>query len=221
MQVMLIGGGKLIYHLAKNLISKGYFIVIVNKDIDHTRELARNLKATVVCGEASDPDVLEDAGAYKTDILVALTQKDHDNLFICQMGKEYFGIKRTTALVNNPENEELFKKLGVDSIFNTTHLLSSIIEQNVLVEEDISNLLTLEGGKLSVTQYIIPEGAPTIGKTLKEIDLPLDIVLGGIIRDGDIIIPRGSTKIQPGDKILIISLPEEQALAIRVLGGED
>ncbi len=219
MQVMLIGGGKLIYHLAKNHISKGYFIVIVNKDRDHTRELARNLKATVVCGEASDPDILEDAGAYKTDILVALTQKDHDNLFICKMGKQYFGIKRTTALVNNPENEELFRKLGVDSIFNTTQLLSSIIEQNVMVE-DISNLLTLEGGKLSVTQYIIPEGAPTIGRTLKEINLPLDIVLGGIIRDGDIIIPRGSTKIRPGDKILVISLPEEQAMAIRVLGGE-
>lgn len=124
MQVMLIGGGKLIYHLAKNLISKGYFVVIINKDKDHTRELARNLKATVVCGEASDPIVLEDAGAYRTDILVALTQKDHDNLFICQMGKQYFGIERTTALVNNPENEELFKKLGVDSIFNTTQLLS-------------------------------------------------------------------------------------------------
>ncbi|MFW6035600.1 MAG: potassium channel family protein [Halothermotrichaceae bacterium] len=219
MQVMLIGGGKVLYHLAKNLISKGYFVVIINKDKKHSRELARSLNATVVYGEASNPGILEDAGAYKTDILVALTQKDHDNLFICKMAKEYFGIERTTALVNNPENEDLFKELGIDAIFNTTQLLSSLIEQNVAVE-DISNLMTLENGKLSVTQFVIPDDAPTIGKSLKEIDLPLDIVLGGIIRKGDIVIPRGGTAIQGGDKILIISLPEEQASAIKILGGE-
>ncbi len=219
MQIMLIGGGKLIYHLAKNLMSKGHFVNIINKDRDYSLTLSRQLRADVICGEASDPDVLEDAGAYQTDILVSLTQKDHDNLFICKMAKEYFGVERTTALVNNPDNEDLFKKLGVDAIFNTTQLLSSLIEQNVAVE-DISNLITLEDGKLSITQFIIQEGAPSIGKSLKDIDLPLSIVLGGIIRDGDIVIPRGGTEIKKGDKILIISLPEDQAKAIKVLGGE-
>jgi len=136
------------------------------------------------------------------------------------MAKKYFAVERTTALVNNPDNESLFSKLGVTSIFNITDLLGSLIEQNV-VYEDISNLLTLEGGKLSVTQYIIPDDAPAAGKTLKEIDLPLSIVLGGIIRDGDIVIPRGSTVIKSADKILIISLPEEQAMAIKILGGEE
>lgn len=216
---MLIGGGKLIYYLAKNLMSKGHFITIINKDIEYSRQLSRQLKATVVCGEASDPSVLEDAGAYQTDILVSLTQKDHDNLLICKMAKDYFAVKRTTALVNNPENEELFKKLGIDAIFNTTQLLSSLIEQNVAAE-DIDNLITLEDGKLSITQYVIPDDAPSIGKSLKDIDLPLSIVLGGIIRDGQIIIPRGGTKIKEGDKILIITLPEDQAKAIKVLGGE-
>lgn len=219
MQIMLIGGGKLIYHLAKNLMSKGHFIKIINKDKAYSVQLSRQLRAEVICGEASEPAVLEDAGAYQTDILVSLTQKDHDNLFICKMAKEYFGIKRTTALVNNPDNEKLFKILGIDVIFNTTKLLSSLIEQNVAVE-DISNLMTLEKGKLSITQFIIQGGAPVIGKTLKDIDLPLDIVLGGIIRNGDIVIPRGGTELKEGDKILIISLPEDQAEAIKVLGGE-
>ncbi|MTI61192.1 MAG: TrkA family potassium uptake protein [Firmicutes bacterium] len=219
MQIMLIGGGKLIYHLAKNLMSKGHFVNIINKDRDYSLQLSRQLSVEVICGEGSDPNVLEDAGAYQTDILVSLTQKDQDNLFICKMAKEYFGIKRTTALVSNPANEYLFKKLGVDAIFNTTQLLSSLIEQNVAVE-NISNLITLEDGKLSITQFIIQEDAPSIGKTLKDIDLPLSIVLGGIIRDGEIIIPRGGTVIKEGDKILIISLPEDQATAIRVLGGE-
>ncbi|MFW6007241.1 MAG: potassium channel family protein [Halanaerobiales bacterium] len=219
MEVMIIGGGNIIYHLAKNLFSKGYFVTIINRNREYSRELARKLKATVVYGEGSNPEILEDAGAYKTDILVSLTPQDQDNLFICSMAKKYFGVERTTALVNNPENEVLYKKLGINSIFNITELLSSLIEQNVAVE-DISNLIAIEEGKLSITQYIIPEGAPADGKTLKELDLPLSIVLGGIIRKGEIIIPRGGSKIKSGDKLLIISLPEEQAKAIKILGGE-
>lgn len=218
MQIILVGGGKLIYHLAKNLISKGHFVIIINKDYDYSRELSRQLKGTVICGEASDPNILEDAGAYKTDILVSLTQKDQDNLFICSMAKKYFDIKRTIALVNNPDNESLFKRLGIDVIFNVTDLLSSLIEQN-LAAEGITNLISLEDGNLSLAQYIVPADAPSIGKKIKDIELPLSIVLGGIIRNGDIIIPRGETIIKTGDKILIISLPEEQAKAIEILGG--
>lgn len=220
MQIILVGGGKVIYHLAKNLISKGHFVVIINKDQEYGKELSRELNATIVGGEASNFSIMEDAGAYKTDILVSLTQKDQDNLFICKMAKKFFDVERTIGLVNNPKNEELFKKMGIDTIFNTTDLLSSLIEQNVAAE-DMSNLITLEDGKLIITQYVIPEDAPTIGKTLKEIDLPLSIILGGIIRNGDIVIPRGGTKIRNGDKILIISLPEEQATAIKILGGEE
>ncbi|MFW5982110.1 MAG: NAD-binding protein, partial [Halanaerobiaceae bacterium] len=76
MQIMLIGGGKLIYHLAKNLMSKGHFVTIINKDREYSVQLSRQLRADVICGEASGPKVLEDAGAYQTDILVSLTQKD-------------------------------------------------------------------------------------------------------------------------------------------------
>lgn len=220
MQIMIVGGGKVIYHLAKNLISKGHFVVIINRDLEYGKELSRDLNATIVGGEASDFAVMEDAGAYKTDILVSLTQKDQDNLFICKMAKKFFGVDRTVSLVNNPDNEKLFSDLGIDTIFNTTDLLSTLIEQNVAAE-DMSNLITLEDGKLIITQYKIPEGAPSIGKNLKEIDLPLSIILGGIIRNGDIVIPRGGTRIKENDKILIISLPEEQADAIKILGGEE
>ena len=220
MQIMIVGGGKVIYHLAKNLISKGHFVVIINRDLEYGKELSRDLNATIVGGEASDFSVMEDAGAYKTDILVTLTQKDQDNLFICKMAKKFFGIERTVSLVNNPDNEKLFISLGIDTIFNTTDLLSTLIEHNVAAE-DMSNLITLEDGRLIITQYKIPEDAPSIGKNLKEIDLPLSIILGGIIRNGDIVIPRGGTRIKENDKILIISLPEEQADAIKILGGEE
>ncbi|KXS47560.1 MAG: trk system potassium uptake protein TrkA [Halanaerobium sp. T82-1] len=220
MDIILVGGGKLIYHLAKKLISKGHFLTIINKDRKQAADLSREINATVVYGNATDKKVLDDAGAYKADNLVALTQKDHNNLFICKMAMDYFGVERATALVNNPENEELFSTLGITGIFNITDLISSIIEQSV-ASDDVSNLTMIEEGKLSIFQVEVSPDSEACGKEIKEIDLPLTIVLGGIIRNGDITIPRGGSKVQAGDKIVIISLPEEQAEAIKVFGGEE
>jgi trk system potassium uptake protein TrkA len=220
MEIILVGGGKLIYHLAKKLISKGHFVTIINKDRKLADDLAREIKAPVVFGDATNKKVLEDAGAYKADNLVSLTQKDHSNLFICKMAMDYFGVERTTALVNNPENEELFNTLGITGIFNVTDLISSIIEQTV-ISDDVSNLTMIEEGKLSIFQVEVAPDSEAAGKEIKEIDLPISIVLGGIVRNGDISIPRGGSKIQAGDKIVIISLPEEQAEAIKVFGGEE
>ncbi|PUU88810.1 TrkA family potassium uptake protein [Halanaerobium sp.] len=220
MDIILVGGGKLIYHLAKKLISKGHFLTIINKDRKLAEDLSREINATVVFGDATNKSVLEDAGAYKADNLVALTQKDHNNLFICKMAMDYFGVERATALVNNPENEELFSTLGITGIFNITDLVSSIIEQSV-ASDDVSNLTMIEEGKLSIFQVEVSPDSEACGKEIKEIDLPLTIVLGGIVRNGDITIPRGGSKVQAGDKIVIISLPEEQAEAIKVFGGEE
>ena len=220
MDIILVGGDKLIYHLAKKLISKGHFLTIINRDRKQAEDLSREINATVVFGDATNQSVLEDAGAYKADNLVALTQKDHNNLFICKMAMDYFGVERATALVNNPENEELFSTLGITGIFNITDLISSIIEQSV-ASDDVSNLTMIEEGKLSIFQVEVSPDSEACGKEIKEIDLPLTIVLGGIIRNGDITIPRGGSKVQAGDKIVIISLPEEQAEAIKVFGGEE
>ncbi|MFW6308769.1 MAG: NAD-binding protein [bacterium] len=220
MEIILVGGGKLIYHLAKKLISKGHFVTIINKDRKLAQDLAREINAKVVFGDATNQEVLEDAGTYKADNLVSLTQKDHNNLFICKMAMDYFGVERTTALVNNPENKELFNILGITGIFNITDLISSLIGQSV-VTEDVSNLTMIEEGKLSIFQVEVAADSKAAGKEIKEIELPLSIVLGGIIRRGDIIIPRGGSKIKTGDKIIIISLPEEQAEAIKVFGGDE
>jgi trk system potassium uptake protein TrkA len=217
--IILIGGGKLIYHLAKKLISKGHFITIINKDHKLAENLSKEINGTIVFGDATERAVLEDAGAYKADVLVSLTQKDHNNLFICKMAKDYFGVKRTTALVNNPENEDLFNKLGINGIFNITDLLSSLIEQSV-ASDNVNNLTMIEDGRLSIFEVEVDPDSSAAGKEIKEIDLPLTIVLGGIIRNGKMMIPRGGSTVEAGDKIVIISLPEEQAKAIKVFGGE-
>ncbi|MGM0419769.1 MAG: potassium channel family protein, partial [Bacillota bacterium] len=85
MKVIIVGGDELVYHLSRRLISKGYELIVINKDQEYCKELARNINATIVCGDAADPDVLEDANIYEADMLAALTHKDQDNLVICHL----------------------------------------------------------------------------------------------------------------------------------------
>ncbi|MGM0413878.1 MAG: potassium channel family protein [Bacillota bacterium] len=220
MKLLIVGGDELVYHLSRRLISKGFDLTIINKDSDYSRELARNLNATIVCGDATDPDVLEDANIREVDMLAALTHKDQDNLLICRLAQKYYQVPRTAAVVNDPDNQVIFNNLEIDSLFNVTALLGSLLEQNISHEE-VTNLFMIEEGNLSVTKCLIPEGAPADGKTLKELALPLSIILGGILRDGEVLIPRGGTKIKSGDKVIIISLPSEQGEAIQALRGEE
>ncbi|GAB6138264.1 potassium channel family protein [Halanaerobaculum tunisiense] len=219
MRIIMVGGGKVTYHLTKKFIAKGYRVSVINQDKEYCKFLARKSQALVINGDGSKPDYLAEAEANKADIILALTDNDPDNLFICQLAYKQFGIPKTFSVVNNPNNEEIFKSLGVETIFNITKLISILIEQRVEVS-DVSNLLSIEEGKISISQVILQDDSPVLGKTLREINLPHDIVFGCIIRDEEVLIPKGNTKLLEGDKALIITLPKKQAEAFSVLSGE-
>ncbi|MGM0508209.1 MAG: potassium channel family protein [Fusobacteriota bacterium] len=219
MDIIIVGGGKVIYYLTKNFIAKGYNVVVINKDKKYCKVLARDLNCIVINGDASKKEFLRQAEASKADAIISLTGDDPSNLFICQLASKEFGVPSTFSVVNNPDNEEIFKKLGVETIFNTTKLISLLIEQRVEVA-DVNNLLSIEEGKINVSQVILKEKSPVINMKLSEIDLPRDIVFGCVIRGEEVIIPRGDTKLLENDKILIITLPEKQAEAFSALTGD-
>ncbi|MCZ7665597.1 MAG: NAD-binding protein [Thermoleophilia bacterium] len=92
MRVLIVGSGKTLYFLGRTFSSKGYQVTIINRDRDECVQLARRLNATVVQGDGSDPEVLEDAGARGTDAVLALTSSDQDNLVICQLASLLFNV---------------------------------------------------------------------------------------------------------------------------------
>jgi len=220
MKVIIIGGGKVVYFLAKTFLSKGYEVTIINRDQDYCERLAKKLRATIINGDGSDPYFLEDAGALQADAVAALTPSDPDNLFICQLAEQQFKVPKTFALVNNPTNEWIFQKLGVTKVISTTSIISSLIEQQVTVD-DVTNLFPIEEGKVTVTQVVLTEESPVLGKSLSGVALPHDSVLGSIIRKDEVIIPRGDTKLFKGDKVIVIALPENQAQVFKVLLGHE
>lgn len=219
MRVIIVGGGKTSYHLARKFISKGYHVCVITADAENAAQLARRLAATVVVGNGSDPALLEEVGARRTTIFVALTLEDHDNLIACQLAKEMFGVPRTVALVQDPESVPVFEKLGVSVAISLAQLLSLVIEEQVGYE-DVINLAALEGGQLTITEIVLHEGAPAVGHYLHSLSLPENALIAAVIRQGEVIVPGGGTQMQSLDRVLVITQPHNHAAALHVLVGE-
>ncbi|MCF7956657.1 MAG: NAD-binding protein [Phycisphaerae bacterium] len=220
MDIIIVGGGKIVYFLAKAFFSKGYNVTIINRKKEECGWLARRLKATVVFGNATDPHILKDAKTYSMDAVLAVTPNDEDNLVICQLAKLNYGVKRTLALVNDPDNEKVFQELGVTTAFSTTHIISSLIEQRIGLE-DIVGLFSVADGKVNVTEVVLKDSSPVVDASLIELELPADSLIACILRNGSTIIPRGSTKLHAQDRLVLITMPENHGQVLKFLTGSE
>jgi trk system potassium uptake protein len=218
MKVIIVGGGKTLYFLSRNFAAKGYEVVIINRNEKECVQLARQLSATVVCGDGSDVGILKEAGAMGADAVLAITPNDQDNLVICQLASLKFDVPRSVALANDPDNSEVFEKLGV-SAFSTTHIVGSLIEQRASLEQ-ITNLLPVGEGRVNVTEIVLDADSPVAGKYLKEIDLPQNALVAVVIRDNLPIVPRGASDLQAGDRVILITMPENHGLVLKAFTGE-
>ncbi|RME84532.1 MAG: TrkA family potassium uptake protein [Caldilineae bacterium] len=219
MHAIILGQGKSVYHLARRFISKGYHTTIISRDAAAARNFSRKLKATVVHGDGTDPGVLEEAGARRASILVSLMMEDQDNLVACQLAKEMFGVPRTVALVLDPENETVFRQLGVTVAISVAHMLSQIIEEQVSYE-DVINLTSLAQGKVALTEVILTETAPAVDRELRELGLPRNALVATVLRNDEVIIPHGETRLRLYDRLLILTQPGNHGQVLRALLGE-
>ena len=222
MRIILIGGGETIqtvYHLARHFADQGDHLTIVNPHADEAEMLSQRVQATVILGDGSDPVVLEQAGARRADILLSLTSHDPDNLVACQIAHRLYGVPRTMALVNDPDNEGVFRDLGITMVFSATEIISAQIQAHT-ASADIACLSSVGQSRFHVTEVILREGAPSVGKPLSSLDLPKDCLLAGIVRRGEAMVPRGADHLEVGDLVVVVSLPETQSQALAVLNGE-
>jgi len=220
MNIIIVGGGKEIHFLTKSFISKGYNVTIINNSMEDSKLLAKvHEKAIVVHGDGTKPYVLEDAGAAYSHMIIALTPKDPDNLVVCQIAQKMFKIKKTFAVVNDPKNVKIFEILGVDTVISTASIISSLIEQRVSVD-DITNLMPIEAGKVSMMEIEVKGDFPIVGNNLKDINLPNDAIISCILRGNEAVIPRGDTIIYKGDKLIILSLPKVQSETLKEIRGK-
>lgn len=219
MRVILIGNGKLAYFLSKQFISKGHNLTVINADDTEAIAFSRSLKAIVIQGDGSNPGILAQAGAYQADLVLSLTINDEDNLIACQIAQKEYGVPRTVALVNDPENRPIFEQLGISVVFSATEIIANLIEQQTSSDE-IKNLLPVAEGKINVTEVALSDTSSIAGKTIDELKLPTGTLIGSILRQGDALVPGGDTVLQMGDRLILISQPEYYGELLRLLGAE-
>ena len=186
MYIVVVGGGKVGYYLAKELLEAGHELVILEKNAGRARQIADELGSIVLNRDGCEGKHLAEAGANRAAIVAAVTGDDEDNLVVCQMAKHHFDVPRTIARVNNPKNEELFRHLGVDEIISPTRMALASIEQDIPVHE-LLHLAQLKGGELDLVEAQIAEDSPAVGRRATDIPLPEGCSLFVLLRGNNVL----------------------------------
>ncbi|MBI4974310.1 MAG: TrkA family potassium uptake protein [Candidatus Omnitrophica bacterium] len=219
MYIVIVGGGRVGFNLAQKLIQDKHTVTMIEKDKARCEGMSQNLDAMVINGDGCEPKYLEDAEVERADVVAAVTADDEDNLVICQLAKEVFGVRRTVARVNNPKNEHIFAELGVDVPVNATTIIAKIIEEEASFE-DFINLMTFKRGKLALVRVDLASDSPVIDKCVKDVVLPENSVLVAIVRGENIIVPKGETLLKKGDDIIALTTIENEQQLLDMLVGK-
>jgi trk system potassium uptake protein TrkA len=220
MYIIVVGGGKVGYYLAKGLLEEGHEILVLEKDADRTTFICNDLGSVCLRGDGCEVTTLADAGAGRADMFIAVTGDDEDNLVSCQAAKHKFNVPRTVARINNPKNEAIFKKLGIDVTISSTNIILENIAEEVPTHP-ITHLLDIKEQGLEIVEIKIPPHSPTIGQKVKELKLPRQSFLSLIIRNQQKpFSPDDDTVLEAEDQIVAVTTPEaEEALGNALRGS--
>jgi trk system potassium uptake protein TrkA len=221
MKAIIAGGGNVGRHLAVDLEERGHEVTLVEQDpgvLRKAENTARNVD--LVLGDACELWVLERANIQATDVMVAATGDDEDNLVISLLAKQEYSVPRVLARVNHPKNEWLFtEQWGVDAAVSPPHILTSLVEEAISVG-DLVRILPLERGRAALVELTLPEDSPNAGHPLYELRLPPDTAIVAILREGHIVIPQPETVLAGADEIIALTASEsEDQLRAAVMGG--
>jgi len=215
MFVIIVGGGNTGSQLAKFLLEAGHTVRIIDERPNVLEKLADELPQEIIInGDGSSPAVLEKAGIQNAQVLAAVTGLDETNLVVTSLGKFEFNVPRVIARINNSKNAWLFTpEMGVDASLNQAAILTSLIAEEMSMG-DMMTLLKLRRGQYSLVEEKIFPGAIAVNKAIRDLPLSQNCVIAGIIRRGEIVMPRGVTTLEEGDEVLaIVDEPAREILA--------
>jgi trk system potassium uptake protein TrkA len=219
MFVIIVGGGRTGSHLAELLVQEGHAVKVIDDRPEILERLRQEMPAeAVVAGDGSDPNVLEAVGVKRAQVLAAVTAEDEANLVATSLARFEFNVPRVIARVNDPKNAWMFTaEMGVDVALNNADILAKLIAEEMSLG-DMMIMLKIRRGKYSLVEEKIYPGAHAVGQTIKDLPLPPNCIISGILRYGEMVLPRGITVLEEGDEILaLVDEPARLELA-RLLG---
>jgi trk system potassium uptake protein TrkA len=217
MFIIVAGGGKVGSNVARGLRRMGHEVTIIEQLPDRFAQLEEEFEHAAIVGDGTEIFVLERAGvARPPDLLVAVTGDDEDNMVICQMARERYGVEKVIARVNDPRNQPHFDLLGISPTVSATQTIMALVEHEV-PEHELIHLLELRKENIEIVEVQIDSSSPSAGKRVSGIKMPAGSRLIYVIREGRAEIPDSETELQAGDQVLAILEPGKEDELRRVL----
>lgn len=204
-KVMVVGGGKTGFYLAGKLSEFGIDVKLIEKDKNRCYYLSSHLDdVLVIHGDATDPSLLEEENIEEMDAFVTSTGFDEENLLLALIAKQK-GIEDVISKVSRTSYKDLIEKMGIDMALNPLDIITSTIIRYIQGSKRIISSLLIQG-QAEIMEVIASNNMKLANKPLMNLKLPEGVIIAGIHRGQDIIIPNGETQIYENDKVMIFSL---------------
>ncbi|MFM7949161.1 MAG: potassium channel family protein [Actinomycetales bacterium] len=211
MKIAIAGAGNAGRAIARELLSNGHQVLLIDKN-PKALKMESVPNAEWLLADACEITTLDKAGLDQCQVLVAATGDDKVNLVASLLAKTEYGVPRVVARVNHPKNEWLFdSSWGVDVAVSTPRIIAALVEEAVSVG-DVVRLFSIKSGEANLVEITLPDGASCIGKSVSEIQLPVDASLAAIIRDGHVISPSDHDVFTAGDELIFVASSNAEEL---------
>ena len=207
--VFIIGGGKIAYYLAQELLNMGVNVKIVEHDKNRAAELSKELtKATVLCFDGTDHEALGEEKLKNSDACITLTGMDEENVIISLYAKE-IGVKKVVTKVDRPSVLKMAKDFGLETIVSprnviANHIVSFVRAHQAHTGNGINTLYRLHD-KAEALEFTVGDNFSALGVPLKELNIKKDVLIGGIVRGEEFILPDGDTCFRKGDEVIVMT----------------
>jgi trk system potassium uptake protein TrkA len=209
-RIAIAGAGNVGRAIAKELIANGHHVLLIDRD-PKALKMESVPNAEWLLADACEITALDNAKLDTCQVVIAATGDDKVNLVASLLAKSEYGVPRVVARVNHPKNEWLFdSSWGVDVAVSTPRIISALVEEAVSVG-DVVRLFSMGKGDTNLVEITLPDGAPAVGKTVQEIQLPEGASLAAIVRDGMVIVPHAHDLFSAGDELVFVATDSAEA----------
>ncbi|MCH5143456.1 MAG: Trk system potassium transporter TrkA [Clostridiales bacterium] len=205
----IVGGGKIVYYLAQELLHSGVSVKIIEKDEERAEELSELLPAaTVIIGNGTDQAVLEEENLKNSDACITLTGMDEENVMISLYAKQS-KVEKIVTKIDRPSILKMVNMLGLGTVVSpriviANHIVRFVRSYSATKGEGADTLYKI-GNKAEALEFTVLNGFKGIDTPLKQLTLKKNVLIGGIVRDNEFILPSGDTTIKVGDRVIVVS----------------
>ena len=209
-RVSILGGGRIALYLAWALEGTGAQLTIVERSHERCLELAEKLpKATVLCGDGTDHELLDTEGIFDCDAFIPLTGRDEENLLMA-LSAQHAGVKKVLPKMSRPNYMELLRQLGLETVISPKDITANFISRFVRGFANsqgsaVESLHKILDGAMEAVEFTASAATHFLDTPLRDLHFKQGIIVAAIVRNGKVEIPNGNSKILEGDRVIVIA----------------